>query len=131
MVAFGVGNADREEVDRPRFPKPNPTPAEADAAEQFNADLLNERQAIGRRIRAWRHHKQMNQDDFADLVGVHRAQLGQLESGRVDVRLSSLQRVARALNIPLYQLLNLETDLPTTAPKANERRSPGGGKPGT
>jgi transcriptional regulator with XRE-family HTH domain len=60
---------------------------------------------IGLRIKVLREKTGMNQDDFADLCGLHRAYVGKIENGRFDLRISTLQRVARGLKTDLSALL--------------------------
>lgn len=63
-------------------------------------------QALGAVIRETRKAS-LNQDDFADRVGVYRSHMGLIEQGRLDLRLSTLQAVAAALDLPLSRLLAL------------------------
>ncbi|WP_293913049.1 helix-turn-helix transcriptional regulator [Deinococcus sp.] len=48
---------------------------------------------------------EMNQDDFADQVGVYRSHMGLIEQGKLDLRLSTLQALADALGMPLSSLI--------------------------
>ena len=67
-------------------------------------DTLAYRQALGRAVRRLRK-PQHNQDDFADLVGVYRSHMGLIEQGKLDLRLSTLLRLARALQLDPEGLL--------------------------
>lgn len=60
--------------------------------------------ALGETIRALRKPR-LNQDDFADAVGVYRSHMGLIEQGKLDVRLSTLLAVAQALDLPLSALI--------------------------
>ncbi|HEY0504487.1 MAG TPA: helix-turn-helix transcriptional regulator [Lysobacter sp.] len=60
--------------------------------------------AIGLVIRRYRLELGISQEDFADLVGMHRTQYGAIEQGRKDCQLSTLLRLSRGLGIPLGQL---------------------------
>jgi len=60
---------------------------------------------IGQRIRALREKTCLNQDDFADLCGIHRAYVGKVENGRFDFRITTLHRIARGLKTSLSVLL--------------------------
>ncbi|MGG2102676.1 helix-turn-helix domain-containing protein [Stenotrophomonas sp. NRRL B-14846] len=62
-------------------------------------------QALGAAIKAARQTLGVSQEDFADRLGMHRTQLGHIEQGRKDCRLSTLVRLAEALGIPLSSLL--------------------------
>lgn len=60
---------------------------------------------IGLRIKALREKTGLNQDDFADLCGLHRAYIGKIENGRFDLRVKTLHKIARALKTNLSGLL--------------------------
>ncbi len=49
--------------------------------------------------------RNLSQIELAVLLGMHRTQLGHIEQGRKDVRLSSLLRIAHALEIPASMLV--------------------------
>lgn len=60
---------------------------------------------IGLRIKALREKTGLNQDDFADLCGLHRAYIGKIENGRFDLRVKTLYKIAHALKTNLAGLL--------------------------
>ncbi|PYP90113.1 MAG: XRE family transcriptional regulator [Candidatus Angelobacter sp. Gp1-AA117] len=60
---------------------------------------------IGLRIKALREKTGLNQDDFADICGLHRAYVGKIENGRFDFRIKTLHKIAHALKIDLSGLL--------------------------
>lgn len=62
------------------------------------------RAALGERIRDWRYPK-YNQDELASAVNVYRTHISTIELGRTDIRLSTLLRIADALDVPLDELL--------------------------
>jgi transcriptional regulator with XRE-family HTH domain len=62
------------------------------------------RQQLGAVVRELRK-QEMNQDDFADQVGVYRSHMGLIEQGKLDLRLSTLQALADALQMPLSSLI--------------------------
>jgi transcriptional regulator with XRE-family HTH domain len=62
-------------------------------------------QRIGKVIREHRAAQKWTQEGFADHIEMHRAQYGFLEQGKRDLRLSTLERVARGLDEPLWTLL--------------------------
>lgn len=47
----------------------------------------------------------MSQEDLAEALGMHRTQLGHIEQGRKDCRLSTILRVATVLRMPASRLL--------------------------
>lgn len=75
---------------------------------------------LGRRIRELRIERGFkSQEKFADFCGVDRTFMGHLETGRRDFRLSTIVRVANALDVPVAELF-VE---PGTAERRHPRRS--------
>ncbi len=68
---------------------------------------LEVRLALGQRIRALRRQRGLNQDDFAALAGIHRTHPGKLENAKLDPKLSTLVRIADALELPLRDLIDV------------------------
>jgi transcriptional regulator with XRE-family HTH domain len=64
-----------------------------------------ELRALGDAIRAERERIDVSQEDFAELCGVHRTYVGQLERGEKNVSLTNVLRVARACRIKPSTLL--------------------------
>ena len=62
-------------------------------------------QRIGDVVRRYREAKKWTQEGFADHIEMHRAQYGLVERGRKDLRVSSLERVAQGLEVPLWAIL--------------------------
>jgi transcriptional regulator with XRE-family HTH domain len=67
---------------------------------------------LGQRIREVRVQRGFtSQEAFADYLKVHRTFVGHLETGRKDFRLTTLIRIAEALEVPLADLFaGLEAD---------------------
>jgi transcriptional regulator with XRE-family HTH domain len=63
------------------------------------------RRQLGDRIRSIRKQKGINQDDLAHLAGIHRAHVGTRENARIDPKLSTLLKVAHALDVSMSELL--------------------------
>ncbi|PYE51984.1 helix-turn-helix domain-containing protein [Deinococcus yavapaiensis] len=63
-------------------------------------------QHVGARILALRHALSLNQDEFAHRAGMHRSYVTQVENGRKDLRITTLQRVAVAFGLQLHELLD-------------------------
>lgn len=61
--------------------------------------------AIGQRIKAARERKGWLQENLADESGIARANIARLEGGRHGARLSTLSRVAKALDIEVVSLM--------------------------
>jgi transcriptional regulator with XRE-family HTH domain len=61
--------------------------------------------ALGARIRDLRsRNARLSQEALADACGMHRAHIGQIERGEVDVSLSTVARIAKALNTTVSRL---------------------------
>lgn len=59
---------------------------------------------VGERIRMYRTRKKLSQDALGELAGLHGAYIGQLERGEKNATLESIEKVARALDLPLEGL---------------------------
>lgn len=65
---------------------------------------------LGEVIRRRRVAAGWTQEGFADEIEMHRAQYGFIERGKNDLRLSSLERVARGLKVALSTILREAED---------------------
>ncbi|PTA66337.1 helix-turn-helix domain-containing protein [Deinococcus arcticus] len=74
----------------------------------LDADLLNSRRRLGERIRQLREARGWSQDTFAHLAGLNRAYPHKIETGKVDLRYSTLVRVAHVLNITVADVVTLD-----------------------
>lgn len=55
-----------------------------------------------------RHHRKLlkiSQEDFAELCGLHRTYIGQVERGEKNISFANIQRIATALKLRPSQLL--------------------------
>jgi transcriptional regulator with XRE-family HTH domain len=59
---------------------------------------------LGVRIRQLRLKRGWTQDEFADLAGFHRTQVGAFETGRMNITLASLHLVAQTLGVKIIDL---------------------------
>ena len=59
---------------------------------------------LGSRIRKLRLAHGWTQDEFADLSGLHRAQVGAFENGRMNITLASLHLIAQTLGVRIIDL---------------------------
>ncbi|MFF7947039.1 helix-turn-helix domain-containing protein [Streptomyces griseorubiginosus] len=69
--------------------------------------MYTQRQAIGARIRAERRRQQLTQDEVWIAAGLTRWTYQRAEYGE-DIKLSTLQRIARVLGVPLAELAAVE-----------------------
>lgn len=79
--------------------------------------------AIGERIRELRLQKGLSQRDIEKASGLLRSYLSRLERGHTMPSLETLERLAAALDLPLYRLFYTPEEEPATAQSATARRS--------
>jgi transcriptional regulator with XRE-family HTH domain len=60
---------------------------------------------LGKRVRALRLDRGWTQEELAHRSGLNRSYMSDVERGRSDVSLSTLQKIARPLGISLAELL--------------------------
>jgi transcriptional regulator with XRE-family HTH domain len=60
---------------------------------------------LGRRLRAIRLARDLSQEGFADVLGVHRTYMGGIERGERNLTLKSVERIAERLDIDPVELL--------------------------
>src|SRR6202022_4313268 len=65
-----------------------------------NADMI-----IGDRLRALREEKNDAQGDIAQRTGLLRCYISRVENGHTVPAIETLEKMARALELPLYQLM--------------------------
>ncbi|PZF81128.1 helix-turn-helix domain-containing protein [Jiangella anatolica] len=61
--------------------------------------------AFGRTVRAARERRGLSQEDLADLAGLHRTYVGAVERGERNVTLTTVARLALALDVAAPELL--------------------------
>ena len=59
---------------------------------------------IGQRIRNYRTQQKLSQEKLAELSLCHPTYIGQLERGEKNATLESIQKISRALGVPLSRL---------------------------
>ena len=64
-----------------------------------NADVI-----IGDRLRALREDKKLSQGDIEKRTGLLRCYISRVENGHTVPAIETLEKMARALEVPLYQL---------------------------
>lgn len=60
---------------------------------------------LGRNLRRHREGRGLSQEDFAQVLGVHRTYMGGVERGERNLTLRSVERIAATLEIDPLQLL--------------------------
>jgi len=63
------------------------------------------RRNLAKNLRVWRAERVMSQEDFADLVGVHRTYVSQIEGEKRAVSIDVLGQMAEAMKISPADLL--------------------------
>lgn len=103
---------------RTGFIIPNSTPRSKGGA---GIEPLN---AVGMRIRQLRRARRITLEALSQASGLSKSFLSDIERGRSDITLTSLQRIAQALGVQLAYFFRLEEEDDTTGPKivkAHER----------
>lgn len=67
-------------------------------------DLQAGRRLLARNLRRLRLERKLTQDDLAAEADARQALISELESGKIDVRLDTLQRIALAMKVKLAEL---------------------------
>jgi len=75
---------------------------------------------IGERLRALREQKKWSQGDIEQRTGLLRCYISRVENGHTVPALETLEKIARALEMPLYQFL-YDGDKPPVAPPNGTR----------
>jgi transcriptional regulator with XRE-family HTH domain len=78
---------------------------------------------IGRRLRKLREELSLSQGDIEKRTGLLRCYISRVENGHTVPSLETLERLAAALEVPLYQLF-YEGDDPPVLPNLSSRQSP-------
>src|SRR6266446_6028993 len=77
---------------------------------------------IGTRLRRLREDKTLSQGDIEERTGLLRCYISRVENGHTVPSLETLERLASALEIPLYQLF-YEGDEPPALPNLSKRQT--------
>jgi len=66
---------------------------------------------VGFNIRRIREKRGLSQEKLAALAGLHRAYVGQIERGEKNIGLKNLEKIAKALEVPVRFLVDV-SDFP-------------------
>ena len=77
---------------------------------------------IGDRLRAVREEKKLSQGDIEKRTGLLRCYISRVENGHTVPAIETLEKMARALEVPLYQLF-YDGEEPPTLPNLPKRRT--------
>ncbi len=59
---------------------------------------------FGEAVRARRIAEKLSQEDFAEIVGVHRTYVGMIERAEKNITLCNIEKIAKAFNISISEL---------------------------
>ncbi len=62
---------------------------------------------VGFNIRRIREERGLSQEELAALAGLHRAYVGQIERGEKNMGLKNLEKIAKALEVPVRFLVDV------------------------
>jgi len=79
---------------------------------------------IGDRLREMREEKKLSQGDIEKRTGLLRCYISRVENGHTVPAIETLEKMARALEVPLYQLF-YEGEAPPALPNLLKRKSSG------
>jgi len=66
---------------------------------------MSENLAVGQVLRDMRKTGNLSQEAFAELVGMQRSDIGQMERGKRTVSIHTLQRISKATGIPMWKII--------------------------
>ena len=77
---------------------------------------------IGDRLREMREEKKLSQGDIEKRTGLLRCYISRVENGHTVPAIETIEKLARALEVPLYQLF-YDGDQPPALPSLPKRKS--------
>lgn len=72
---------------------------------------MKHRAILGTNIRRFRKHRDLSQEALAQKCGLDRTYVGGIERGERNVSIDNIGKIADALDVPIFQLLQ-ESDAP-------------------
>ena len=86
---------------------------------EIEGDIATIRQNLGNRIRMLRKGLALSQESFSKKIEMNRSYLGSVESGKRNVSIDNLCKIARGLDISLSELF-IEVDDPASIARRRE-----------
>lgn len=59
---------------------------------------------FGQRVREERIKRNLSQEEFADIAGVHRTYIGMIERAEKNITLENIEKIAKAFNLDIKNL---------------------------
>ena len=69
--------------------------------------MLELTKALGEVVSEQRRHRGLSQENFGELVGIHRTYVGMVERGEKNITLRNLVKISHALDFKASELLQL------------------------
>ena len=85
---------------------------------------------VGRRITFLREEKKFSQEDIEQRTGLLRSYISRVENGHCVPAIETLEKIARALEMPLYQMMYDGQEPPKLPAKTNGHNAPEWGEVG-
>lgn len=63
---------------------------------------------FGKKVRKERLKKNLSQENFAEMIGVHRTYIGMIERAEKNITLINIKKISDALDIPLSKLFDFD-----------------------
>jgi len=82
------------------------------------AGIPSTRRILAKKIKLLRFSRGWSQETLAELCGFHRSYIANIESGKHNVSLDNLERIAQAFEVPIAELLNPDFNLRIEQPQA-------------
>ncbi len=82
----------------------------------------NPTMVIGTRLRGLREERKLSQGDIEERTGLLRCYISRVENGHTIPSIETLERIASAFELPLYQLF-FEGDEPPPLPNLSKRKT--------
>ena len=82
------------------------------------AGIPSTRRILAKKIKLLRFSRGWSQETLAELCGFHRSYIANIESGKHNVSIDNLERIAQAFEVPIAELLNPDFNLRIEQPMA-------------
>ena len=82
------------------------------------AGIPSTRRILAKKIKLLRFSRGWSQETLAELCGFSRSYIANIESGKHNVSLDNLERIAQTFEVPIAELLNPDFNLRIEQPRA-------------